>query len=654
MALRQHPAVRDAAAAVATDAAGHRMLVAYYVPAGEPVAPQDLRGFVGQTLPAPMVPGIFVALTALPLSPNGKLDRRALPAVSSPISSESAGEAPRFVVEEKLAAIWADVLGRPRVGIRDNFFALGGDSILAMMVVSRAARSGLRLTPKSLFENPTIADLASAAEPIASGAEEAGPVVGEVPLTPVQHWFFEHEMVEFGHFNLTTLLESRHPLDASALARAVSLLVMHHDALRLRFRREGVRWRQYNAREETSNIFSVIDLSILPAQIRAGAAQRAQEDLVASLSLAHGPLVRVGLLRAGGGEPDRLLLSAHHLATDAVSGRILVEDLTAAYRQARSGTAPTLPPKTTSFKVWAERLRDYVQSSTELDRELAFWSLDGRPVPAALPADFPAGENTSGSFRTVRIQLGSQEVEALAGKAQAAFGIQLGDLVLTALACAVTAWTGATGLLVDLEWHGREDLFPGIDLSRTVGWFTAIYPVLLEVDVEDPGSALQSVKEQVLRIPRHGIGYGLLRYLRGGDEIVEKLRPLSRAEILFNFLGRIDGGGDTAPATDFVVVPEAETTAGDPLAIRRHLLRVDGFVTGGRLEVVLAYSENLFRRSTIAALADSLLDRLHAIGRHLESPGASGYTPSEFGLVKLGRQQLDRLARKYQKRSVSG
>jgi amino acid adenylation domain-containing protein/non-ribosomal peptide synthase protein (TIGR01720 family) len=670
-ALRQHPGVGDAAAAVWADAAGANHLAAYYVPAAAPLAAAELRAFLGRLLPAPLVPGVCVPLAALPLSPNGKLDRRALPPVGAPAetASEAAGRALRPGLEERLEAIWAGVLGRQRIGAFANFFELGGDSIQAMLVVSRAARAGLRLTAKSLFEHPTIAGLAAAIAPdatsavAAGGAAGAGAIAGAVPLTPVQHWFFEHQMANFSHFNLATLLAAREPLAAPALARAVALLVAHHDALRLRFRREGGGWRQFNAEAEPHCVFSLIDLSVLPAATGAAALRAAQEQLAVGLDIVHGPLVRVALLRRGGDEPDRLLLTAHHLATDAVSGRILIEDLAAAYRQARRGLPPALPPKTTAFKAWAERLAAHAAAAAgapaaeiaELERDLAYWAADGHHWPPRLPVDFPGGENLSGSFRTVRCRLGGDEVETLAASSLAAYGMQLGEVVLTALALAATAWSGQPALLVDVERHGREDLFPGLDLSRTVGWFTVIHPVLLAPGAAEPGAALRAVKEQLRRVPHHGIGYGLLRYLRPGDERGERLRARPQAGVLFNFLGRIDGHDEGSEgAALFADLGEPGAPATDPLARRPHLLRVDAWTARGRLEAVVAYSQNLFRGSTIESLVAALGASLREIQRHLELPAAGGYTPADFNLVELRTEQLERLASKYRTRSVPG
>ncbi|HEX2079053.1 MAG TPA: amino acid adenylation domain-containing protein, partial [Longimicrobium sp.] len=356
-ALQRHPGVREAVVTVREDEPGDRRLAAYVVPA-DGAAPDAaaLRAHLSAALPEYMVPGVFVVLDRLPLTPVGKVDRAALPA------PERAGPgrdyvAPRDATEALLAGIFAQVLKRERVGIHDPFFELGGDSIISIQVVARARAAGLHLLPRQLFEHPTVAELAAVCGQAEGAARaEQGEVTGAVELTPVQAWFLSRDFADRHHFNLSQLFELRRPVDAALLERAVRAVAAHHDALRLRFRQVGGEWRQENVGTENAVSFHRVDLSGLDEAARRAALEAECARLQASLELEHGPLLRVALFEMGAGRSARMLAAVHHLVMDIVSWRVVLEDLRAALEQAERGEEIRLPEKTTSFRAWAARL----------------------------------------------------------------------------------------------------------------------------------------------------------------------------------------------------------------------------------------------------------------------------------------------------------
>jgi hypothetical protein len=504
-----------------------------------------------------MVPGQVVLLEALPLTPNGKVDRKALPAPDpAGRSAERPYVAPRTPVERELAAVWADVLGLPagRVGVDDNFFELGGDSILSIQVVARAARAGVRLTPRQLFQHQTVAALAAVAGVGPALQAEQGPLDGPLPLTPIQHWFLEQDLAEPHHWNQAHLVEARRPLDGAALAGAVRCLLEHHDALRLRFHRGPGGWEQAytlpadaDAPPDEGDALRSVELSALPAEAQEREMAAAGAAAQASLDLAGGPLLRIVHFRRGPGGPDRLLIAIHHLVVDAVSWRILLEDLQTAYLALLEGRAPRLAPKTTSFRQWATRLVEHARSSA-LQTEAEYWTSCAETVFRPLPVDFhpesgaAGGEaNTEGDARAVTVELTPEETHALLNEVPAAYRTRVDDVLLTALTQAFASRTGSPSLLVDLEGHGRDALFEDVDLSRTVGWFTALFPVGLTLEGGvggPPGEALKAIKEQLRRVPAKGIGYGLLRYLSGDAAVGAPLREGAQPEVSFNYLGR--------------------------------------------------------------------------------------------------------------------
>jgi amino acid adenylation domain-containing protein/non-ribosomal peptide synthase protein (TIGR01720 family) len=639
--LATHPGVRESVVTAAPFGAGDVRLAVYVVPSGS-VSAGELRQHLQDKLPEYMVPSFFTFLEELPLTPSGKLDRRALPAPEvARADSERGFVAPRTPAEEILAEVWREVLGLERVGVLENFFELGGDSILCLQIVARSHQRGLRLTPKQLFERPTVAGLAEVVVEAPSVAGEQGLVTGAVPLTPVQHWFFEQELPEPHHFNQAMLFEVDDALDPPRLARVFDLLAAHHDALRLLFRRDGAGWHQINAGLGGEPAFLCVDLAAISTELLRGEIESAASRVQESLSLARGPLARMVLFASGPDRPDRLLLVAHHLVIDGVSWRVLLEDLQTAYSRLDRDQEPELPAKTTSFQAWARRLQEYA-ASPEAARDLGYWRDPVRRTVAALPVDGAGSGNAQATARTASVALDAEETRTLLQEVPKAYRTQINDVLLTALAVALRRWTGERRFLIDLEGHGREDLFEGLDLSRTVGWFTSIFPVLLELGEDGgPGEAIKAVKEQLRRVPARGVSYGVLRYLSPDAEARESLRGLPQPEVSFNYLGQIQAPAGLASPMRFG--RESTGSSQSRHGARRHRLGVNAVVAGGRLVLSWAYDEDLHRRETIERLAGGCVEALRDLMRHcLDRPG-TGATPSDFPLARVDQGVLDRL-----------
>jgi amino acid adenylation domain-containing protein/non-ribosomal peptide synthase protein (TIGR01720 family) len=662
--LTTHPAVRDAAAIIHELAPGDRRLAAYLVfePAIDPPPSiGDLRTFLAQRLPDYMIPAAFVNLENLPLTPAGKIDRKALPApdAAARLETGQAYQAPRTEAERILAAIWADVLRVERVGVHDNFFEIGGDSIMSIQVVARASQAGLRFTPKQMFQTPTIAGLAAAAEVVEAAIVDAdqGLVEGPVLLTPIQRWFLELDLPERNHWNQSVLLAVKEQLDPERLRVAITALLAHHDALRLRLVPSAAGWQLANAGLDGGVPLQLVDLSNLPEAERSSAVEAQAIDAQGSLDLSEGPLLRVVYWDFGPHQAGRLLLVIHHLAVDAVSWRILLEDLQTAYELAgeQPGAVP-LPAKTTSFRRWAEQLATYAHSEA-IRGELDYWLDQGAGWVAPLPVDHALGVNTEASAETISVVLAEDETQQLLHESHAAYGTEIDDILLTALAQACEHWTGSSTLLVAREGHGRTDALadehqPGsarIDLSRTVGWFTSMIPLRLELPFgSDPGSAIMAIKEQLRNVPHDGMGFGLLRYLAGDPDTRDALAALPQPELSFNYLGQFD---QVLPQ-DSPLAPARESSGPDrgPGNLRPHLIDVTSAVTGGRLAFAWTFSRHRHEVATIQQLADGFLQALRELISHCVSPEAGGYTPSDFNLAKLSQSQLDKIVKKSQQR----
>ncbi len=484
-------------------------------------------------------------------------------------------------------------------------------------------------------------------------------MTGPVPLTPIQRWFFEPGMwggegANPNHWNQSVLLSVRQQLDGESLRAAVVALVEHHDALRLRFVETDDGWQAEHAPADPSlpTPFDHLDLSQLAEAELSSAVERLSAEAQKSLDISRGPLLRAVYFDAGAKRPGRLLLVIHHLAVDGVSWRVLLEDLQNAYGEHMQTGRVQLPPKTKSFKSWAESLALHARSEA-VAGELDYWlERTGGWIPS-LPTDHPGGaaDNTEAGVAQIGVTLSQEDTEALLTQANAAYHTESQDLLLAALAQVIEQWTGTPTLYVHLEGHGRDEIDEAEDVSRTIGWFTTMYPVRLDLpwgSADAPGEALVAVKEQLRAVPRHGRGYGLLRYL-GSDDARDALASQPEPEISFNYLGQFDqvlaGSGQEA-----LLGPAPETAGPDraPENRRSHLIDVTAAVAGHRLGVSWSYNRSLHDEATVQQLAQTYLQALARLIDHCRSPEVGAYTPSDFPLAELDQKQLDKVLKQMQ------
>ncbi len=638
--LRTHEGIQDCVV-VDVEGPSGRQLAAYIVVRPEvwetSTQVSVLREFLGQTLPEYMLPAYFVAVERLPLTPNGKLDRKALP---KPEVHELLDRyvAPVTPLEHELAQILCSVLKVPRVGRHDNFFELGGDSIVAIQVVSRARKAGIQLSPKDLFQRQTVAALATVAKHGVSQCVDDKDASGRFGLTPIQRQFFEASIPERHFWNQSVMFQVQQPLDPVLLEKALCALVIQHPSLRTRYVREGEEWTsEYVSEAEQHRMWASDPVLWVERAGNASAlrdhAQRAQR----SLSLEQGPLLRGLLVDLEQGE-QRLLLAIHHMVVDGVSWRILLDDLQSAYKCLADGVAPAWEHTSNSFKTWAEHLADYARS-VALRQEQAYWTSHLQDAPRGLPYDNPNGSLQHKHARYVTCQLTEADTHQLLHQAPAAYRTQINDLLLTALARVVCRWTGNDRSLIKLEGHGREELFGAIDVSRTVGWFTTMYPVCL-TPCADVGDSIKAIKEQLRAIPHKGLGYGVLKYL--GDAATRQvLDELAEPLITFNYLGQFDQAFDD----NSLLRPASEDIGGDmsEAAPMENALCINGQVYNGCLSLTWTYSDQCFEASTVQGLARALELELQAIVVHCGGGRCLAATPTDFPLAQVTQTQLDSL-----------
>ncbi|MFE7610156.1 amino acid adenylation domain-containing protein [Streptomyces celluloflavus] len=644
--LHGHPELASAAVAVHRDQAGHRRLVGYAVPApGSTPDPRALREHAARALPDYMVPAAVVLLDALPLTPNGKLDRAALPAPAYPAAAGTGGTPPRTPTEKALAAIWCELLGVEHVGVRDNFFDLGGDSILSIQTATRARAAGLRLTSRDVFLRQTVEQLAAACE---AAAEPGGPAPAEpdtgggpAPLTPIQHWFLDTYRAAPDRLTMSVYLRLDPDADVSALRAAVHAVVDRHPALRSRFTtRDGERVQE-PAPGAAGEVFTRLDLTRVPDSGRQAARERATARVREGFRLDTGPLFGALLFDEGPGAGRQLLLTAHHMVVDGVSLRLLLAELDRAYRQITAGGPADLGPALATFGQWAAALRDHVRSGA-LDAEVPYWSrvFDGGGDTVPVDRD---GPNTAGSVRTAHATLDAERTDALLHRVPPVYRTRVNDLLLSAVSAVLGRWSGEERVVLAVEGHGREAAVPACDPAGTVGWFTAMYPVALRPDLRRGWrSAITSVKEQLRAVPGNGFGYGAQRWLSAPDAPGRALARHRLPQVSFNYHGRFETGADSAGLLRGRL-DGLQDRPGDA-EIRPHLLDVVGVVEGGRLAFTWFYSGNVHEDTTVRRLADEVVQALGEIVDHCLAPDAGGRTPSDFPLAALTQGEADLVA----------
>ncbi|MFF3641301.1 amino acid adenylation domain-containing protein [Streptomyces sp. NPDC002564] len=646
-ALAACPGVRQAAVTTREDRPGERRLIGY-VAADGTLDGRTVREYAAGLLPEYMVPTAVLVLDALPRTANGKVDRSALPAPD--FGGRATSRAPRTPAEEILCALFADMLGLERVGAEDSFFELGGDSISSMQLVSRARRAGLLVTPRQVFEEKTPERLAEVAEPADPGSTTDDDGVGEVPWTPVMRAFGER--IAGPGFTQWTTLGAPPGLGLDALAAGLAAVLDTHDMLRARTM-PGEQRLLVGERGtvDATTLLSRVDATAHDAMDEL--ADRAAHDAARLLDPAAGTMIRAVWLDAGPARTGRLVLVAHHLVVDGVSWRVLVPDLRAACEAAAEGRTPAvLEPVGTSFRRWSELLVAQAaddRRTAELPHWLQLLGEERRPLARWAPD--PAID-TARTLRRRSWSVPHEQVETLVTGTPAVFHCGVHEVLLATLAGAVAHWRPdtATGLLLDIEGHGREPL-DGTDLSRTVGWFTSAHPVRLEVTGADldaamaggraAGTLVKAVKEQVRAVPGDGLGYGLLRRLNPDTAPVLAAAPA--AQIGFNYLGRFATGTPNGPAAPWQQTGAGGTDGPDTPAphVLEGLAVVRDTPRGPELTVTLSWPGRLLTEADAERLGRTWLRLLAGLAAHTADPTAGGHTPSDFHLLDLEQDEVD-------------
>ncbi|MGD2088778.1 MAG: amino acid adenylation domain-containing protein, partial [Candidatus Aminicenantes bacterium] len=652
--LQKHTDIKEAVLIAKEHESGDKYLCAY-ITAELTRRPnsRELREYLAKTLPDYMIPAVFVHLETIPLTPSGKTDRNALPEPPKIAPGKHVEyAAPRNAIEKKLVETWGKVLGKNNIGIYDNFFMIGGDSIKSIQIASRMNEAGYEFQMKDLFQNPTIAGLSLFVKESHRAADQST-VTGKISLTPIQHWFFEYQVIDTHHFNHAVMLYWAGGFDEKAIKAVFLKLQQHHDVLRMVYKKEKGEIVQINKGLDYPLSLRVYDFrcqgqrgqgdqcSSPPREDARKALESKANEIQASIDLEKGPLMKLGLFRMH--EGDRLLIVIHHLVIDTVSWRILFEDIGHLYRQYQKGEPLELPLKTDSFKQWSEKLSGYANSESFL-KEKAYWAeLEAKAVPI-IKRDFEEEPGFIKDSVTLSFSLGEEETHQLLTGVNHAFGTEINDILLIALALGTRKTYGHNRVLIGLEGHGREEILKDVDINRTVGWFTTQYPVLLEMpDENDLSRQIKEMKECLRRVPYRGIGYGILKYLTREEhkkELDFKLNP----QISINYLGQFDADVEEAA---FGIANEA---VGNMVSLKGQLetdFQVSGLIVNKQLEISIAFSKKQYKPGTVRTLLHHYKTELIRIISYCAHRKEREFTPSDFTYKELSIETVDELSMQY-------
>lgn len=608
----------------------HQTIVAYLV-ADEKIDKNDLRDSLRDKLPEYMIPFKFVQVAEMPTLPNGKIDVNLLklPVEEETSFSKTGDSTPKTEVEKHLVQIWEEVLGFRPIGVHDNFFEIGGDSILSIQIVAKARQKGIYLAPNKMFEHQTISELALFAKTENDNTSEET-IIGNSPLLPVHHWFFEEHKNAPHYWNQAIVFDVPENLNQDVLQRSIDYLITHHDALRLGFEKTEDGWNAFVAAPATIHAFTSINLAdSSPLEIDATIKERAIESQV-NQDLSKAGLFQALFFKCGLGKRNKMLLIAHHLLIDTISWQILMSDLESIYVQLSKDEEITLSPKTTSYHRWGNHLIELSKSGV-FDDEIEFWKEQNasEQVPTDIDSQLPMDGKT---IKTLALEIDFAATENLVRNINETYHTTTEELLITALMVAFENWTNKTSLCLGLERQIRN--YSKLDLSNTVGWFTTHFPLSLKIeDGTDFKSSIISIKEQLRHIPNEGIGFGVLRYLKKIDGLIQK------PQIAFRF------SGHQKPFNSNVLGTGEFTAKGirSEKTERYHLLGIDSFIEEGCLKLEFSFSDKVYKPETIRNLVEHFETALRRLIEHCSIQETSEYSPSDFPEADLNQSDLDNL-----------
>lgn len=621
--------VKEAVVVKKEDENGNAYLCGYYVESN-PISESRIYAYLKECLPEYMVPSFLIKLDRIPLTHNGKVDSALLPEPEK--NRAEVKIAPGTEMEKELKETLEELLHMEQLSMGDNFLNLGGDSIKAIQLSSKLRDKGFLLKVKQILANPVLKDMAAVMTK--DDAEEDADLTEEdvtVPKTPVISWLLEQKLANLDYYNQSVMLEMNPELSADCLEHALDELIHYHDALRLNYKADTDELYYNNKHLQEKSKIEVYDLSDYDEMEQTIKIKELSEQVKGSLELENGILIK-GAVFCMSKTRKCLLLTAHHIVTDGVSWRILLEDFMTALSQIRENQKVMLPKKSYSYKKWAEQLNQY--GAGLFQKEEDYW----RKVNEAeftYPTDFADGEALVSSIKHTVRSLGAEQTNLLTHGAGNSYHIEADDILIISLVKTIKELTGNSKTVLELEGHGREELFEKMDWNRSVGWFTSIYPAALEMKEEQLSKQIIEVKEQLRNIPSGGIGYGILTY------IAQAIERKNRNGIRFNYLGDFS---DTIYENDLFHVSRLDTglDSGKDNSVSA-LIDINAMITDGNLQIELAYSSQRFKETSMELLMDTWISNIGTVMDHCLNEDNITLTSSDFDSVSLSQDELESL-----------
>ena len=648
--LNQYPEIKDSVI-IAQGQEGDKKLIAYYLARETKeenlinLAHEDLRAYLQQSLPEYMLPVAFISLEAIPLTPNDKVDRRALELMDVSIESSQVYLAPSNAIEKQLVAIWAEVLNikQEKVGVNDNFFELGGDSIKTIQIVSKAIEHHIYFDIRDMFNHQNIHDLLKYCDTTKSREiiKEEGILQGVVELSPIQSDFFEHIQTDAHYFNQAVVLNMSTHISIQDLQELINQLVEHHDVLRLRYTKDNNAWQQrylgsVSNTPEALGIHSY-DITEFDEKQVSDYIEKTCNYWQARLDLENGPIMRWIYFDSKSNSCDQLAIIIHHLVIDGVSWRILLEDFNQLIGQQLTQKSFQLSQKRSSYRNWVDSLANYKDTNFG-QKDLAFW-LEQSKKMQNINDDFENKAYRNQDILHERVLLSKINTEKLLKHCHQAYGTEINDLLMTAVMLSYYQSTGNKKLIVDLEGHGREQNDPAIDITKTVGWFTSLYPVVFELlNPQDIGRSIKDIKTALHEIPNKGVGFSIFRYVNQHETI----KNIPESRVAFNFLGDFQSIERKSTDNYFSLSKNSSGNASSEQQEVNKIVTINGLVVFEQLSFTFSYPEE-WQGQKISHWQTYFISALEALIEHCDDSSRMGYTPSDFPLFTSSLTQLDKL-----------
>lgn len=626
-------AVKEVAVMLKKDKSQNNVICAYIV-SSESIEEKELREYIMKYLPDYMVPSVFVFLDKMPLTNNGKLDRKSLEVLEIKNRTKIEYEAPRNKVEEKISAVWQEILGIEKIGIDDNFFTSGGDSIKAIQISAKLQKQMIKVDVKDIFKYTTIKQLSPHVKHFSTTKVNNDIIQGETKLSPIQKWFFEKKMKNRNHFNQAVMLHAKDGFNQDIIRDAFTKIVEKHDALRMVYRYVNGRIQQYN-RGLDGELFKLEEIDLTKNDNYQEAVTVEVEKLQRSLDLEKGHLVKLGLFKTIHG--DHLLVIIHHLVVDGVSWRIVLNDFSIIYNVMMSGEEIITSDKSLSYKDWVEEINKYA-NSRRLLKEIDYWNSLEKQKLDLLPRDRETKSNKLKDESVLGFELDEIETENLLKGVNRPYNTEINDILIAAFGLSIKEWTGSSMVGINLEGHGREQIIDHIDINETVGWFTSQYPVVIDMSsMDNTPMTIKAVKETLRKVPNKGIGYGILRYMTGSENI-KNIEFNLKPQIGFNYLGQFD---QDISSKYFTFSDIAIGTSISPEMDRINDLDIIGLIVDKKLKINLHYCKGQYMETTIREILNKYKKNLKSIINHCINTTECELTPSDVGDSTLAQRELD-------------